>query len=61
MIEIAINQGLVITLIVAMWMLRGILSIIAGALKLDKSSEYGTGDIVGGFIMIILTIIVLMM
>jgi len=58
--ELSINESLIITIIVVMWIVKGILNIIAGAWKFDKATKYGNGDIAFGIIYLIIIFIILL-
>ena len=61
MILLSINESLIILIIVIMWVVRGFCWIIAGSLKLERSTKYGKTDIVFGIIYLILIVVLLML
>lgn len=60
MIEISVNETLVITLIVVLWILHGLRRIIGGILKSERNLKYDKTDIAFGIVQIILVFIVLL-
>lgn len=61
MIELHINESLIILLIVIGWIAKGVLNIVAGATGMEKSTEYDSGNILVGVIMLIVVIIILIL
>jgi len=61
MIELHINESLIILLIVFSWLISGMLNIIAGAIKMEKSTNYDNGNIAFGLLQLVFVVIILIL